>query len=209
MVRGHAAGKRSVMVEPLEGRLLLSVSINIFGSVTVTGTHADDEIVLLSRGEQIVIRENGRPSRFNASQVTRIEVLGRQGDDIIDARRLVNMPRFKMVKLYGGPGDDRLESSRVPEGASDVYGGPGDDRLRAWGGGWARLFGEGGDDLIVSLAPGDISGYGGYGADRIVGGDGADRLYAGAPDIIDDHAADFVDAGGGDDLVVYDSAADV
>jgi hypothetical protein len=197
------------MFEPLEGRLLLSVSMNVFGSVTVTGTHADDEIVLLSRGEQIVVRENGKASRFTASQVTRIEVLGRQGDDIIDARRLVNTPPFKMVKLFGGPGDDRLESSRVPDGASYLYGGPGGDRLRAWGSEFVYLHGQAGDDLIVGLMARGFTGYGGYGSDRIFGGAGADWLFGGAPDIADDGAADFVDAAGGDDRVVHDSAADV
>jgi hypothetical protein len=196
------------MVEPLEGRLLLSVLVHL-NTVTVTGTHDDDEIALLSRGDEIVVHVNGQRSRFSGWAVERIEVLGRQGNDRIDARRLVRMPELSTVKLHGGAGDDRLESARIAGGPSRLYGGAGNDRLRAWGGRFAALSGQGGDDLIVGLMAGPVFGYGGRGADRVYGGTGDDILYAGQPGIKDDGAADFLDAGPGQDTLVFDSIADV
>jgi Ca2+-binding RTX toxin-like protein len=197
------------MVEPLEGRLLLSVSFYDSDAIAVRGTAADDEIVLLTRGNQIVIRENGRASRIDASKVRTIHVYGQDGNDRIDARRLVATPAFLFVGLHGEAGDDRLESASGGEVSSVLFGGTGDDRLRAWGGRSAFLSGQRGNDLIVNLTAGEMHAHGGFGSDRIFGGPGPDRLDAGELKITDDHAADVLDGGEGYDVVEYDSEADV
>ncbi|MBA3388955.1 MAG: hypothetical protein H0U02_06265, partial [Rubrobacter sp.] len=89
--------------------------------MTVEGTNGPDRITIgVGRAGAIRVVANGTPAVY--SGVTRLVVLGGDGDDLIRVR-----PRVQVsASVDGGEGDDRIEAMGS---SASVSGGGGDDVL--------------------------------------------------------------------------------
>lgn len=128
------------------------------GTLTVTGTGADDDIVLSGEGGSVTVSANGSTvGSFGGVSVVNVEGAG--GNDRLAATGL-SIP----VRLSGGAGDDTLLGGR---GADRLFGGEGNDSLSG-GLGSDEMHGEGGAD-VVNGADGtsDAMVDGGAGNDRV------------------------------------------
>ena len=168
-------------LEPLEPRLLLSVSIDPAGVMTVTGTHDHDAIRVRpgSDPSAIVLKStvDGDSGRYTG--ITALVIDARDGDDKVKITgRLTAVDNADLpVTINGGRGDDRITGGPGPE---HIDGGPGNDRINARAGN-DTLFGSGGNDRL-NAGPGGDTVSGGPGADRINGNRGRDQLtYADSP----------------------------
>jgi len=144
--RSHARVVQA-MPEPLEARRMLS-------AVTVTGTKGDDEISITHSGGEIVVTRNGAELRYDADDVTSVEVDAQGGNDKVVVAEGVDTP----VVLKGGSGNDALTGG---SGNDRLYGGTGDDTLS----------GGAGDDVLVTVG-------GSSDDDRLTGGRGRDVFWA-------------------------------
>ena len=173
--------------EPLEERALAasggftppitlpSVSATLdAGVLRVNGTFMPD--VINVRQANGVISVVGIPGAFPAAAVTRIEVNGYGGNDLIrlNSEASGGQPILKPCLVNGGTGDDT------------IFGGYGNDHLS----------GDTGNDFILG-GPGMDVILGGAGADRMYGGMGNDRLTA-------DTADQFVFGQAGTDVILFD-----
>jgi hypothetical protein len=138
------------ILEPLEARQLLSATLD-GGNLIVTGTSADDQILVKALGSSIRVTLNGQTTSFLRSNVQSITVFAAEGNDHVVLRR-IDLP----AALCGGDGADTLS------------GGANDDTL-VGGAGRDFLFGWDGDDILDGDA----------GIDRLMGGAGTDIAPAG------------------------------
>lgn len=101
-----------------------------------------------------------------------LSITGDEGDDTLYIRGGSSY-------LFGGAGDDTLRGDVVSTDASAFYGGSGDDTLDARGMDNVALYGEAGNDTILTSEHGpDGTGY----VVRADGGEGDDRLIHEAPE---------------------------
>ncbi len=165
-------------------------------SVTVRGTGDADRYVARSDGGVTTVERQGAASYIlKMSETEELNVRGRGGNDVVNARRLGSEVELEIFGgggsdvLIGGPGSDKLKGGRGNDslrgrgGDDRIWGARGRDRLRG-GRGSDRLFGSTGKDIIK----------GGAGDDRAIGGPGPDDLSGGAD-------ADILDGGRGDDFL--------
>jgi Ca2+-binding RTX toxin-like protein len=189
MLRSNSLAVLSV--EALEGREVPAVSAVFnpgFGTLTVFGDSADNEIVI-SRDAIGVISVNGDvplaggipggfPTVFNTKSIS---VFGLSGNDTIRMDE-ANGP-LPGAQLFGGSGNDTLTGGSGPDA---LHGQDGNDALG----------GTAGDDFLLGQS----------GADVISGGDGVDQLFGGAGDDTadGDRGDDVAILGDGNDLFVWD-----
>lgn len=146
------------------------------------------------------------------------QINGYDGDDTIDgaAGRDDLYGGNGNDDLYGGDGQDTLHGQ---DGDDFLFGGAGDDNLYGHNDddvlngddGNDTLHGGTGDDTLFG-GDGDDAVHGGIGNDTLFGGDGQDTLFGGAGnDVImgvspvdgsSDSDVDYLNGGGGDDLIV-------
>jgi hypothetical protein len=139
------AGVGSVLIVP-------DTCCNGGTALLVTGTTADDQIVVSpGTGTTVEVSINGVSSTWPTPS-GRIIVIGGNGDDNIQIAGAI----LNQVWLYGEGGNDRLNAGN---GGSLLIGGEGDD----------ELLGGVGRDVMV----------GGEGADRLIGNSSDDILIAG------------------------------
>jgi Ca2+-binding RTX toxin-like protein len=161
------------MIDLLELRRLLSVSLTGGGTLSVVGTNGPDTVLFERSGLNIIVHDNGQDTTVQASKVQRIQVSTSAGADLVDLGT-VNKPAI----LSGGRGNDSLCG-----GSSDdqIFGGGGDDYMFGREGndtlqgdvGYDNMLGFSGDDTFIPLS--DING-----DDSIFGQDGNDTVtYAG------------------------------
>lgn len=201
--RRAMAGSRptqDTVIEPLEGRQLLSASLSS-GVLHAAATGADDQIVLTQNASpkgKYVVLINGQKSAFAKAAVKSIVIKTAGGDDQITVRG--GAIRAKVV-IFGGEGNDSISAGG---GNELVRGGGGNDRIGG-GRGNDRLLGEAGDDILYGDAGNDRL-YGGAGQDTL-GGDDEDVLHiagvSAAPGV---EGNDFLNGGAGDDWLVGGNA---
>src|SRR5438309_4879801 len=114
--------------QQLENRRLLAVTL-VDGLLRIVGTSGDDQIAvgLDDTSDHIQVNINGSVSNFQLTDVRRITVLGRAGDDNLSVRDSATpFPRDVLIKggdgndvLSGGSGDDTVLGGR---GADEIWG---------------------------------------------------------------------------------------
>jgi Ca2+-binding RTX toxin-like protein len=119
------------------------------GVVTILGTDGDDMIGIDIKDEELIVVVNSLEEsvRFQADQVTRIQVYAKRGNDHVTVSSSIEAP----VGIDGGPGDDVLYGGSSND---TLLGATGDDVLHGRGGadqlapgkGTDYLFGDSGDD---------------------------------------------------------------
>ena len=149
-------------------------------------------------GEKIRVIFGGREQIFEG--VTKIVAEGGSGRDQIFVRPGVRVP----VELHGGDDNDIL----VHEGSGhgDLFGDGGNDALVTGTATPTALLDAGsGDDYVSHRGTGAATIYGRGGFDRLFGGPAADEIFGGDDgDEIDGRGGlDVIDAGGGDDLIKW------
>lgn len=124
-------------LEPLEGRMLLSIT-QVGTDLQVDGTSGPDDITLRLAGNnsRVVVSLNGQAKSFTRVGLRRIVVRGLAGDDAILSSAKLNLPITVSAGkgndlVRGGAGDDVL---RGDEGNDTLVGGAGSDRLRGGAG---------------------------------------------------------------------------
>jgi RTX calcium-binding nonapeptide repeat (4 copies) len=160
----------------LDNRISLpSVTATLeLGVLRVNGTYLEDAISL--RQTSGVISVSGVSGYFPVAAISRIEVNGRGGDDVIrlNSEAIGGLPIMKPCIVNGGAGHDT------------IFGGYGND----------QLLGGDGNDLVFG-GPGVDHLVGGAGADRMSGGSGNDRIVADTSDL-------YAHGQGGTDVVSFD-----
>ncbi len=195
-------------MEPLEGRMFLSVSPGLVvtqhdGFVDVFGTPGPDKIAL----------------KLKSGLIYRI--WAGAGDDTV---KLTGKKATTVI--YLGPGND---VARLGPGNDRVYGEDGDDVIRdPYNTGHNRIFGGFGNDVITTKCSWNFIDGGecndrittGNRPDTIIGGGGSDTIKSGQGDdivdagdfwnrnVINDGEWDYVDAGTGKDTVIAGNTAD-
>ena len=182
---------RSLRLEPLESRNLLSVTL-ASGVLNVTGTNRADHVEIKFENNQLAVSVNNAKSLFDAAGVQKIEVFGLKGNDSIQIADDVAIDAY----IEGGAGNDRILGGG---GNDEIHGGAGNDRI-VGGAGNDAIFGEMGNDRVN----------GGIGDDEIHGGAGNDQLAGDAADdeLFGDAGNDKLDGDDGDDLVHGGAGAD-
>src|SRR5215204_175535 len=168
------------VLEPLESRTLLSVSVDN-GTLNITGTDAADYIQVRPAKDRALLKVifNSEISFFNKADVTAIHVDAGAGDDTVmisEIRATIESP----ATLLGGDGNDAIQ------------GGGGNDLIQA-GAGNDSLLGGRGDDIVE----------GGAGNDTIISSSGKDTLDGGDDDdvIVRDRDDDLIISSAGSDKV--------
>ena len=193
----------------LESRLLLSATL-VKGTLTVTGTDANDSITVMRaapKSKFLAVNINGQVSTFKASSVKHLVMIGGAGDDqltITDTNGSVGGTHLE----NGGDGNDTLTGDAANDtlvgmaGDDSLDGGAGNDSLNG-GDDNDTLTGGSGNDHLDGMA-GDDSLDGGAGNDSLAGGDGNDTLTGDAGnDHLDGQAGnDDCDGGTGRDSVL-------
>ena len=170
------------MMQTLEQRRMLSVAV-VDGTLCVRGTdHADHISVSVDHG-QVNVTMNGNSHHFSLSDVMKLKIQARGGNDVVSLDRSVRLQSM----MDGGAGNDSMMGGF---GKDVMVGGAGDDVLVGRGAG-DDIEGDGGDDDLL----------GGGGDDSLDGGDGNDDLQGGAgDDNLDGEAGhDDLEGGSGDD----------
>ena len=135
----------------------------------IMGTSGADSMQLAADNGALTVTVNGVTQQRSLAGIEQLEVLGRQGNDVITLRGLT--PRT-MVKA--GAGDDTVDAADITttgvmlfgnEGADTLIGGARADLLKG-GSGDDVLMGQGGNDTLV----------GGPGIDTFRGGAGANTI---------------------------------
>jgi len=202
------AGAALAVIEELDRRRLLSASLSS-GTLTVTGTAADDTITLSRSGGDLVVKVRSQQNSFTNSQVQHINIAAGNGNDKVTIGSGIIGAYVDggagNDKIIGGQGNDTLLAGA---GRNTLQGGDGDDNLRS-SSGRDFLYGEGGNDRLYGNAGDDwLDGggnvdrlWGGDGNDHIEGGSSVDKLYGG-------NDADSLYGGSGDDLLSGEAGDD-
>ena len=152
------------------------------GVLTFVGTDADDSILIIRAGADLIVSSPQSAEAIPRGDVTRIEMFGHGGRDILrignshNVQQRVDVPAL----LDGGAGHDVLDAGDANDtllggdGHDDLNGGRGDDSLNG-GAGEDTLYGEGEDDRLLG-GEGDDTMFGGAHDDTLDGGAGADRM---------------------------------
>ncbi len=166
----------------LENRVVPAVSsIQLTGSILTVHSNNNATTVLVNQtGAYVTVQDitTNRAWTYASAKVARVDVYGGAGNDSLNSTGPVS---GKLVRLFGGQGDDTLTGGK---GREKLEGNKGDDILRG-GGGDDILSGSGGNDTL----------YGEDGNDTLSGGDGNDWLSGGANN-------DVLTGGGGDDTLI-------
>ena len=191
-----------------------------FGNVasnmlTITGSDEGDTIGVTESGDTLRVRRNGTLETFDADGVDAIQILGGDGNDVIDFTG-IDIDTYVDAGagndyVTGGAGDDTISGGA---GKDTLYGGDGNDRIN--GDGTAdHLYGQGGDDRLYGGAANDLLDggggvdhlYGGDNNDTLLGGGSNDKLYGQAGnDLLQGQAGnDLMNGGSGTDSAVKDA----
>jgi hypothetical protein len=156
--------KRALIVESLEGRIVLAAAIGYdraSGTVSIVGSKGNDSAEVRQQGANVVVSLTSSAGRLSrtvpASQVSQIAFSGLAGNDAF-----TNLTAIAS-RADGGAGDDVL---RGGSGVDRLMGAVGND----------QLMGGAGNDTLDGGAGNDAT-WGGVGNDKVMGGDGNDKLY--------------------------------
>jgi Ca2+-binding RTX toxin-like protein len=138
----------TAQIETLESRRMLAASAALVGdAVRINGSGGADEIVVRVTRSNVQVTLNGKSSNFARSQVTRLLINGRGGNDSIRLRG--GLPS----SINGGRGNDNVTGG---SGSDSILGGAGNDRLSG-AAGTDLLNGEAGQDTISGGRGPDLS----------------------------------------------------
>jgi hypothetical protein len=179
------------VVEAMERRQLLAVTLGSDGTLSVVGSRHGDSITVgldTSSSGRLKVVLNGASSTYAISSVQHLDIVSGSGNDRVVVNVGAAAPAFS-VRVRGGNGNDSVRGSSgndILEGGKGLdllVGGAGNDRIL--GGSQAdRLLGDLGDDTILGGTGNDTINTGGQKGDVVDGGPGQNRINTGAGGII-------------------------
>jgi len=208
---------RRAVIEVLDRRTLLSVTLGSDGKLSVTGTNGADHISVAATQfvNALAVDDNGDLHYYSLSAIKSIWINTGDGDDRVMVDAALNAMSYDCI-IDGGAGNDNLT------GAGHnviVTGEDGNDRIRGLGTGYNNLSGGNGSDVITAADGNDTIGggsgndkiYGNGGNDQINSGKGNDIVFGGDGDdtIADPVGKDEIHGGGGNDFINAYGAAKV
>ncbi len=149
-------------------------------TLNVTGTVADDTIIVTQSGN-LVVKFNGVNYAYTPAQVTAINILGNAGNDKIT---VASLNSATALTIDGGEGNDAITLTSAVASPATLIGGTGNDVVVA-GSGSSSLDGGTGNNTLI----------GGSGSNTITGGSGNDTLIGGI-------GSNLINGGGGTDTFV-------
>jgi len=218
----------SHLLEALESRQLVSASTPVIDvsptSVIVTGSEGPDHIEVESvdtgSGMLTVVQVNGVKVQ-TASNLKLILVDGMGGDDVIkyDGIHLNTVPS---IALMGSDGADQISIREVARTDSSEFqwttisGGNGEDRIEIFSTRYANVYGNNGNDHLVSLSGAGNAWHnlqGDDGDDYLINRSnrGANLSGGAGNDVLDDRADDegsFFDGGSGQNVMIGGPGSD-
>jgi Ca2+-binding RTX toxin-like protein len=176
------------VIENLEGRQLLSASWISNGVLTLQGNATGNNglIVDYASNGQLMVTCDGGGLYANPSSVTRINIIGGNGNDKVWINGKITIPAT--ITTYGG--------------TDDINAGGGNDTITV-GDGNSWIDGRGGNDVIKAGNGANVI-YGDNGNDSITVGNGADKIWGENDNdtIVTGSGNSTIDAGPGNDSVV-------
>ncbi|MBI1314967.1 hypothetical protein GC176_27050 [bacterium] len=153
---------RAAHAESLDSRILLTVMTSFdsgTGLLTVSSDASDAIAVAANGSGEVTVNGDNNPTGggvINAADVTAIQVIGGDGDNVIDLSVVseTDFTTLTSVSIDGGAGTDTIVGSAF---ADVIDGGNADDSIS----------GSAGDDTI----------FGGFGNDTLIGGAGTDSIF--------------------------------
>ena len=196
------------MFQSLEGRLLLALTPDAGGLLTINGTAGNDKFEIIESSPGIYRLRNlaNDVMDFSSGNVTALLVDLGDGNDLIRLRRSDGTSGLQLpTTIFGGLGNDTMIGG---DGDDRLSGQDGDDRLDGRLGA-DRIFGNSGYDsadhssrsqnLIITLDLLANDGASGEGDDvrteAVLGGSGNDQIFG-------DDAANVLDGGAGNDKLI-------
>lgn len=197
------------------------------GVLAFTGTDANNEVSIWRDGTNLVVWLNGDTANYDYASITRIELLGNGGNDLLKLHHMLAIPAMinggtgtnRLIggagsdTITGGTGNDHITGNRGSDfidgrqGSDIMLGGPGYDTVDySWRNvalvigldGW-QDDGEAGENDLAYL---DIERVlGGHGNDRIGGSSADNQLYGGPGD-------DTIGGHGGNDSLFGEAGND-
>jgi pimeloyl-ACP methyl ester carboxylesterase len=146
-----------------------SVGITPAQTMIVPGTSGNDVIDVQAINGDTTVSLNGALSSFGTDPISRINVMGGAGNDLVTVG-----PGVGPADVFGGPGGDTVTCAN--SAGDTIYGGKGADSLTG-GSGDDSIGGGAGDDTILGGLGADTL-YGGAGDNQIFGGRGDDLIFA-------------------------------
>jgi len=184
---------RTSHIEALELRRLLAASVDGSGILQVSGTEANDSIVVSAVGANTQVVVNGGAAQsFATSSIKGANIQALGGNDVI-----IITTALPLCAVFGGAGNDKIAGG---DGNETLNGNAGKDQIDG-GLGNDKLNGNGGNDKLFGGAGGDRL-YGGAGNDYLDGGSSGDKLYGQAG------MDTMLGQSGDDNLQAYDTEVD-
>lgn len=181
-------------IEGLENRRLLSATVTggVLRVVGDTGVSNNIIVELNDTGTQYEVTFNGTTSSFGIQGIRRIIIHGAELNDQLRIDDSVNVRQ----NIFGYEGNDTITGGSAKDELAVKF------NSRRGVRGWTRLWGMGGDDVIIATGGRNFID-GGTGNDSITGSDGRDLIagFSGNDTINAKGGNDIVHGGSGDDLI--------
>jgi Ca2+-binding RTX toxin-like protein len=213
--RFDSAERQAVSVEALEGRQMMSVSVQLYdyaglnNCIKIMGTLGADTIKVYPDGDNVCVNtdsDSAPEATYSKSLVDNVFVWGDWGNDEVNVYNTLDIDAYLCGgcgkdTLGGGGGDDTIWGG---DGADQIDGDDGDDLLCGEEGD-DYLEGDAGDDTLEGES-GKDSLHGDTGDDLLKGGSGDDYLYGGSDDdeLYGGDGSDFIKGCDGADVLHHD-----
>jgi Ca2+-binding RTX toxin-like protein len=197
---------RRLLLDTFESRIVPATASFNAGILAIVGTTGDDTLSVEVKSGKVVVFETvaevkqkliitGAPvSGLNPKSITRIDLLGDDGDDSLTVAASVTRP----ASIQGGAGDDSLTGGNAND---TILGNSGNDLIRG-GAGNDLIYGSEANPASV-YAQDDDSLFGDAGNDTIHGLDGDDLIQGGAGNdsLFGNAGYDSIEGNGGNDTI--------
>lgn len=189
-------------MEGLETRRLLSASVvgGVLRAVGDAGVSNNIRVELNDAGTQYEVTINGTKTSFDVQGIRRIIVHGAELADQLQIDDSVNVRQ----NIFGYEGNDTITGGSAKDELAVKF------NSRRGVRGWTRLWGMGGNDVIVAKGGRNFID-GGTGNDSITGSDGRDLIagFSGNDTINAQGGNDIVHGGSGNDLIDLEDGNDL
>lgn len=158
--------RESIFIEPLDRRLLLSVSV-VNHNLLINGTNNNDVIVVTQFSDHFTVQVGNQSKSIPRTGIKQVVAYGLKGDDRIDLHGCA-----VHVLVHGDEGDDTVFGG---SGGDRIFGGDDDDVLKGGAGNDTIEGGDGKDTMYGNAGDDSFHADDVFWEDHLDGGPGHDR----------------------------------